>query len=355
LLVDTAGHRRETGGSVGPLLSVEGLSVHFASKHGLIVAVDDVSFALRRGERVALIGESGSGKTATCLAVSGFLTQPNVTVTSRRMDFDGVQLAGVRRSRVPSRTPGLAMVFQDAMTSLDPVWKVKSQLGAVLRSTGRRSRAEVAELSNEWLHRVGLHDTARVLHSRPYELSGGMRQRVMLALALCSGPKLLIADEPTSALDASLAREALELMMALTEELGTALLIVSHDIRLSQEYCDRSLVMYGGRIVEEMGSRSLGRAARHPYTVGLLSSVPTLESTSLDELPTIAAPLGVGQVDPQGGCSFRPRCRHASERCSTPPAPFVVDEGHLVRCWYAGSEMLSGAGKARVESAGVAR
>jgi oligopeptide/dipeptide ABC transporter ATP-binding protein len=320
---------------VEPLLRVDGLSVRFASPHGAVAAVDDVSFDLRRGERVALIGESGSGKSATCLAVSGFLTQPNVTVTARRLEFAGAPLATTYHSRLPTRTPGLAMVFQDAMTSLDPT--VKSQLAAVLRSTARRSRADVAKLSIEWLRRVGLHDTERVLHARPYELSGGMRQRVMLALALCSEPELLIADEPTSALDASLAREALELMLELTEELDTALLIVSHDIRLSQEYCDRSFVMYGGRIVEEIPSSGLGDRARHPYTIGLMNSVPTLENTTLAELPTIAAPPGVGQSDPDGGCSFRPRCSHATELCVRPPAVFQLDDQHQVRCWNTGA------------------
>jgi oligopeptide/dipeptide ABC transporter ATP-binding protein len=239
---------------------------------------------------------------------------------------------------MPVQTPGLAMVFQDAMTSLDPLWTVKSQLAAVLRADKRRSRAEIAELSVDWLRRVGLHDTQRILQSRPYELSGGMRQRVMLALALCSRPRLLVADEPTSALDASLAREAMELLLGLTQDLGTAVLIVSHDIRLSQEYCDRSLVMYGGRIVEEVDSGGLSDRARHPYTVGLMESVPTIESADLGRLPTIAAPPGVGQHDPEGGCSFRPRCARAVEACASQPAAAWIDEGHLVRCWVASGE-----------------
>ncbi|OLT11917.1 hypothetical protein BJF78_25680 [Pseudonocardia sp. CNS-139] len=317
------------------MLSVTDLRVRFSSRRGQVDAVDGVSFDLAPGERVALIGESGSGKSATCLAIAGFLTQPTVTVSAARLDFAGDALLGRRRPRVPVPTPGLTMVFQDAMTSLDPVWTVGSQLAAVLTAGGRRDRAEVRALATEWLVRVGLHDTRRVLGSRPYELSGGMRQRVMLALALCGRPRLLIADEPTSALDASLARDAMELLLELTQELGTALLIVSHDIKLSQEYCDRSLVMYGGRIVEEISAGGLAERARHPYTTGLLRSVPTLAGARLEELPTIAAPAGAGQADPEGGCSFRPRCARAGERCATPPPVTEPVPGHRVRCWYA--------------------
>ncbi|MGE3621248.1 MAG: ABC transporter ATP-binding protein [Acidimicrobiia bacterium] len=345
----TADEQRTPGGPAGgpdrgSLLSLEGLSVRFDTRHRSVTAVDDVSFELGRGERVALIGESGSGKTATCLAIAGFLTQPNVTVSTRRLSFDGQDVVRRRSSRLPTRTPGLAMVFQDAMTSLDPVWTIGSQITAVLRATSKCSRHEARERAAEWLGRVGLHDTRRVLRARPYELSGGMRQRVMLALALCWNPKLLIADEPTSALDASLARDAMELLLHLTDEMGTTLLIVSHDIRLSQEYCDRTLVMYGGRIVEQGPSRRIQDAPRHPYTIGLLESIPTLESADLDVLPTIAAPPGVGQADPDGGCSFRPRCPRAVESCATPPAESTVGPGHEVRCWAV--ELVAGPGTA---------
>jgi peptide/nickel transport system ATP-binding protein len=185
------------------------------------------------------------------------------------------------------------MVFQDAMTSLDPVWTIAQQLKSVLSANGSRSRREIADRSHEWLRRVGLPEGDRILRSRPYELSGGMRQRVMLALALCGNPKLLIADEPTSALDASLSRDMMELLVELVRDLGTSLLIVSHDIQLCTEYSDRMLVMYGGRIVEEGPSSSLARDARHPYTMGLLRCVPTLESATLDELPTLSSFLGL--------------------------------------------------------------
>jgi peptide/nickel transport system ATP-binding protein len=179
------------------------------------------------------------------------------------------------------------MVFQDAMTSLDSVWSIGSQLTAVLSAGRRRSRGEIAELSRQWLHRVGLTDTERVLKAKPYELSGGMRQRVMIALALCSEPSLLVADEPTSALDASLARTTMELLLELTSTVGTSLLIVSHDMDLCAEFADRVLVMHRGRMVDQAPADALDAPERHPYTRGLLECIPTLDKARLDHLPTL--------------------------------------------------------------------
>jgi ABC-type dipeptide/oligopeptide/nickel transport system ATPase component len=181
------------------------------------------------------------------------------------------------------------MMFQDAMTSLDPVWTIGSQMHSVLKANDHLSRKASKEKARNWLNRVGLRDTERVLKARPYELSGGMRQRAMLALALAGNPKLLIADEPTSALDASLSREAMDLLVELAEDFGTALLIISHDISLSQEYAERTVVMFEGKIVEQGISSSLAQTATHPYTVGLLQCIPTLESADLEELPTLAS------------------------------------------------------------------
>ncbi|CAO5246576.1 ABC transporter ATP-binding protein [Frankia sp. AgKG'84/4] len=278
-----------------PILAVEDLTVRYGTRSGEVTAVDAVSFALGHGERVALVGESGSGKSTLGLALAGFLTQDNVHVECSRLDFAGAALDRDTRSRLPRRTPGLSMIFQDAMTTLDPVWPIGSQLRAVIRAAGRAdgggrpSRADVRERARYWLDRVGLRDTERVLRARPYELSGGMRQRAMIAIALCGGPKLLIADEPTSALDASLAREAMETMLTLTGQSSTSVLVISHDILLAQEYTDRTFVMYGGRIVEQRTSARLVDTATHPYTVALLRCVPTLASAELDELPTLAS------------------------------------------------------------------
>jgi oligopeptide/dipeptide ABC transporter ATP-binding protein len=317
------------------LLQVEGLQVTYRSPEGLpFVAVDGVGFSIGRGERVALVGESGSGKTATCLAVAGFLTQTNVKVQARNLVFDGRPLKRTDLPRIPTRTDGMAMVFQDAMTSLDPVWTIGSQLRTVVKPTMKgKSRAEVADRCREWLNRVGLTDTARVMKSRPYELSGGMRQRVMMALALSGSPKLLIADEPTSALDASLSRDMMELMVELAESLGTSLLLVSHDLHLCQEYADRTMVMYGGRIVEAGSAAVLQSDARQPYTRALLKSVPTLENRNAKRLPTIPLPATRSEVDVEGQCVFRKRCPQAHDRCTVMPPQTTVADGHVVSCW----------------------
>ncbi|OLM19452.1 MULTISPECIES: ABC transporter ATP-binding protein [unclassified Pseudonocardia] len=265
-----------------PVLAVEGLDVRYGASH----AVRGVDLTVRPGERIALVGESGSGKSTLGLAVAGFIDQRVATVEARRMEFAGVPL---RRelTRLPQRTPGMSMVFQDAMTSLDPLWTVGSQLVAVLRGAGGvDGRAEAADAAREWLTRVGLTDTRRVMAARPHELSGGMRQRVMTAIALAGRPRLLVADEPTSALDASLARGAVELLVELCETQGASVLMISHDIGLCRRYTDRTLVMHRGVLVEELRSDDLG-AATHPYTRGLLRCIPTLASAGLDELPTM--------------------------------------------------------------------
>lgn len=273
--------------AIEPMLSVKNLSVEYRTASGMVNAMRSASLEIYPEERVALVGESGSGKSTLGLAVAGMLTHPDIAVSFDRLEFRGAPLSYNARSRLPLRTPGLSMVFQDAMTSLDPVWPVGSQLIAVLRATEKISRAQANEEARYWLGRVGLDDTARVMASRPYELSGGMRQRAMMAIALCSKPKLLIADEPTSALDATLSMRTMDLLVELTESSGAALLIISHDIALCEKYTGRMLVAYQGRIVEEGSVGALRSRAKHPYTRGLLSCIPTLDNAEMEELPTM--------------------------------------------------------------------
>jgi oligopeptide/dipeptide ABC transporter ATP-binding protein len=314
------------------VLDVANLTVRYKVADGYFTAVDNVSFKVAPGERVAIVGESGSGKTNTCLAIAGVLTHANAVITADAITFQGTSIAQRKRKRLPERIPGLAMVFQDASTSLDPVWTVGSQLIDILRATQRISRKDAKAKAAEWLLKVGLADHERVLRSRPYELSGGMRQRVMVALALAGSPRLLVADEPTSALDATLSREIMQLLVALTTETGTGLILVTHDIHLGQAFTDRMLVMYGGQIVEEGSSGTLDETAVHPYTQALMRSVPTLESADLDLLPTIPI-SATGQHDPAGGCSFRPRCDRAHDACAVPPPRTEVAGGYSAACW----------------------
>ncbi|MDO8382838.1 MAG: ABC transporter ATP-binding protein [Microbacterium sp.] len=265
------------------LLVVRDLDVAY----GTVSAVRGASFSIRAGERVALVGESGSGKTTLGMAVAGFVS-PTASVTATTLRFRGEDLTRRPHDVLAVRTPGMAFVFQDAMTSLDPVWTVGSQLRAVIRANESIGRRAATVAAVDWLSRVGLTDTDRVMRARPHQLSGGMRQRVMLAIALSGRPALVVADEPTSALDATLSRATMELLTSLSAESGTALLVVSHDIQLCCEYSDRTLVMYQGEIVEEGASATLAERAQHPYTAGLLNCVPSLTTARRDRLPTRA-------------------------------------------------------------------
>jgi ABC-type glutathione transport system ATPase component len=270
------------------ILRVEDLSVAYDTDQGLIPALRSISLAVDRSSRVAIVGESGSGKSTLGLAISGFLNGPHVVAQAKRLEFDGRPIKPPMLQRLPSVPEGLSIVFQDAMTSLDPVWTIGSQMTAVLRRKGRLGSYAMRCEAARWLDRVGLgRDVSRVLSARPYELSGGMRQRAMLAIALCGSPKLLIADEPTSALDASLSREIMELLLELTQDLGTTLMIVSHDIFLCQQYADRIVVMKDGAIVDDGPAEKLEQTAKHSYTKGLLRCVPTLDTIDLDLLPTM--------------------------------------------------------------------
>jgi peptide/nickel transport system ATP-binding protein len=268
------------------VLRAENLTV----RYGDVVAVKSASLEVRRGERVAIVGESGSGKTSLGNAIGGFLDPLAGIVEVDSLELDGIPLqrsfAPGMQERIPRRTPGLSMVFQDAMSSLDPVWSIGSQLIAVLRGTEKLRKREARERALGWLREVGITDPERVMTAKPHELSGGMRQRVMMAIALSSKPSLLIADEPTSALDASLAVGAMQLMVELADREGTAVLMITHDIELCRRFTDFVVVMYRGEIVEQIRSADLDEAT-HPYTQGLLQCVPTLASARLEELPTL--------------------------------------------------------------------
>lgn len=282
--VHPTGQGRERTAS---LLTVRDLTVRYASTHEM-AAVDGASFSIGRGERIALVGESGSGKTTLSLAVAGFLRPPEVQVTASELRFDGEAVDLRERTILPHVRPGMAMTFQDAMTSLDPVWTIGSQLTAVIRARTGAGRREARVRARGWLQRVGLTDTERVLAARPHELSGGMRQRAMMAIALSGQPRMLIADEPTSALDAPLARSTMKLLSDLTAVADITLLTVTHDIHLGLQYSDRTFVMYRGRIVEQLSSARAAADATHPYTRGLLACVPTLQHAGHDRLPTLA-------------------------------------------------------------------
>ncbi|MEO9323523.1 ABC transporter ATP-binding protein [Nocardioides sp. C4-1] len=265
------------------VLEVHGLDVRYGDHH----VVKDVSLSVRPGERVAVVGESGSGKSSLVTAIAGLLSDDVATVTARGARLLGEPLdLSAQRRRVPRRRPGVSMILQDAMTSLDPLWSVGSQLVAVLRAAQRLGRAEAGAEAERRLAELGLPDPGRVMKARPAELSGGMRQRAMIATALSSDPRLLLADEPTSALDVSVAVATMKALVATTDDHGAALLLVSHDLELCRRYTDRLLVMFRGELVEDIATARLGEA-EHPYTRGLLACVPTLDSARADLLPVM--------------------------------------------------------------------
>jgi peptide/nickel transport system ATP-binding protein len=270
--------------ATSPMLQLKNLSVSYDGKP----AVENVTFSISSGQRYAIIGESGSGKTTVCMAISGFLPR-NATISSEERSFQGVPIGATKqKTLIAPRVPGVVTIFQDAMSSLDPVATIGKQFTAVLNGVRRTSGKEAIERSESILRSVGLHDVDRIWKSSAAKLSGGMRQRVMIALALAAEPQLVIADEPTSALDASLARETMEVLSTLTATTGAALLIVSHDIALCARYVDHLVVMRGGRVVESMTPAELvASAPGSGYGRGLLDSIPTLQNWDVDRLRTI--------------------------------------------------------------------
>ncbi|MCG7633533.1 MULTISPECIES: ATP-binding cassette domain-containing protein [Gordonia] len=265
-----------------PVLDVVDLTI----RYGGVERVHPASFTVGTAERVAIVGESGSGKSSIANALGGFIPPGVGEVSATTLSLSGRALLDETPRRIPRRRQGISMIFQDAMSSLDPIWSVGSQLTAILPRSQYKSRSARAAVAAERLAQVGIVDPRRVLSALPGQLSGGMRQRVMMAIALASEPELLIADEPTSALDASLAVSVMELMTGLTLDSGASLVFITHDIALARRFADKVLVMRGGDIVEAIAARDLDHAT-HPYTRGLLECMPTLSSAQLESLPTL--------------------------------------------------------------------
>lgn len=312
-----------------PLLEVEGLEVHFGHGESAVQALYDVDLTIGEGEIVGLVGESGSGKTVTSLALMGLLDPRSAQVEGRAV-LDGVPLWDERGRRRDRREVPMAMVFQEPMTALDPVFTVGSQLTETLRvrqGMGKRAaRTEALSL----LEAVGIPDPRTRLKAYPHELSGGMRQRVMIAIALACSPKLLIADEPTTAVDVTIQAQLLDLIKSLARDRGMSVLFVTHDLGVVAETCDRMITMYAGRIVERGPVAEVLAAPAHPYTAGLLAALPSPDSRG-DRLATIP-----GRVPPPGeaveGCVFRPRCPYAADECGRPQELNALTSTREVRC-----------------------
>jgi peptide/nickel transport system ATP-binding protein len=326
-----------TGRAAGaPLLKVRDLTVTFASRGRRDVrAVDGVSLDIAAGQTVGIVGESGSGKSVTSLAALGLLPRRGVQV-SGSVEFEGDDLLTMADDELRAlRGRDIAMVFQDPMSSLNPVLTVGRQLTEILTRHRGMDKAQARDQAAELLLSVGIGDARRRLASFPHQLSGGMRQRVMIAMALACAPRLLIADEPTTALDVTISAQILELLRALVAESQTALVLITHDLGVVAGLCEQVHVMYSGRIVESAPRRELFARTRHPYTSGLLASVPRLDQargTALQPIP--GAPSDT--LPWAQGCAFAPRCSRQVEQCLGGPPPLQPEPGgapeHLVRC-----------------------
>jgi oligopeptide/dipeptide ABC transporter ATP-binding protein len=320
---------------VTPLLDVRHLSTQFTTRSGVLRAVDDVSWDVRPGETVALVGESGCGKSVSALSIMRLVAEPAGRIVGGEVWFKGrdlLRLSEEEMRRVRGRE--IAMVFQEPMTSLNPVLTVGRQLTEGveihLGADPARARARAAEL----LQMVGIPDAARRLAQYPHQFSGGMRQRMMVAMALACEPTLVLADEPTTALDVTIQAQILELMKTLSRRLGVAMLIITHNLGVVARYADRVNVMYAGRIIEQGTARELYAHPRHPYTLGLLRSVPRLDEARRARLdPIEGQPPDLSRLPP--GCAFTPRCAFRVERCLTerPVLRPAGENGHVSACW----------------------
>jgi peptide/nickel transport system ATP-binding protein len=316
------------------LLDVRGLRTSFATEDGRFAAVDGVSFTLDAGRTLGLVGESGCGKSVTSLSIMGLVPQPPGHVEGE-IRFDGEDLLRLPASKMRElRGNRLSMIFQEPMTSLNPAFTIGEQImEAILRHRGT-SRAQAKSLAIAMLERVHIPTPAQRFDDYPHRLSGGMRQRVMIAMALALSPRLLIADEPTTALDVTIQAQILELMRALREETGTAIILITHDLGVIAEVADDVAVMYAGRIVERAPVRALFEEPQHPYTIGLLGSIPQMHLRQ-DRLAAIEGqvPTAMSQVQ---GCRFHPRCPFAIARCREAEPPLLdVAPRHAAACWRA--------------------
>ena len=317
------------------LLDVRDLRTWFGTPAGVVHAVDGVSFTLDRSRTLGVVGESGSGKTVLARSIMNLLPRRMVIPAGGEVVFDGQDIRGLG-VRPMRRLWGreLAMVFQDPMTSLNPVVKIGRQITESLRHHLGMSKGEARETAVALLTSVGLPAPERCFGEYPHQLSGGMRQRVTVAIALACGPKLLIADEPTTALDVTVQRQILDLLRSLQRDRNMAMILVSHDLAVVANRTDEIVVMYAGQVVERAPTRRLFGGMRHPYTEALLGSIPRIENPSHTELQVIPGrPPSPVELPP--GCRFAPRCRYAQARCHREEPPLVEDEaGHAYRCFF---------------------
>jgi oligopeptide/dipeptide ABC transporter ATP-binding protein len=339
----------ETAAAPGPaILEIDDLRTHFFTQAGVVRAVDGVSYAVRAGETLGVVGESGCGKSVTALSVLRLVASPPGRIVGGTIRFGGINLLDLSENEMEDiRGNEISMIFQEPMTSLNPLMTVGRQIAEAIALHQGLSPRIAMDKTVDMLRRVSIPEPERRVHAYPHQLSGGMRQRVMIAMALSCSPKVLIADEPTTALDVTIQAQILELMRELQETFGTAIVLITHDMGVVAENADRVVVMYAGRKVEEADAKTLFEAPGHPYTRGLLGSIPKLDVAArldarrnrLNEIKGMVPSLH----NLPEGCNFAPRCEFATDQCRAAYPPLVQHRpGHTIACWHA-DRLLSGA------------
>ena len=315
------------------LLEVKDLQTYFFTDRGTVKAVDGVSFDVQKGETLGIVGESGSGKSVTAASIMQLVPSPPGDIVGGEINFKDENLLDLKMKRIRKiRGNEISMIFQEPMTSLNPVYTIGEQISEVLRLHQGLNKDEALEKSIDMLEKVGIPSPEERVHEHPHQLSGGMRQRVMIAMALACNPELLIADEPTTALDVTIQAQILELMDELRDEFNTSIILITHNLGVIAEVADKVAVMYGGRIVEQTDTVTLYKDPEHPYTAGLIKSIPKIEGSEGKLKPikgTVPDPLNFPK-----GCKFANRCNYAEEKCwAEEPDLEEVKPDHYVRCW----------------------
>jgi len=323
------------------LLIIRGLKTHFKTDEGTIQAVDGIEFFIDKGETLGLVGESGCGKSVTALSILRLIPQPPGEIVEGEITWEGKNLLELKNHQMRGlRGKDISMILQDPMTNLNPVFPIGEQIAEAIRLHGNAKRREARTRAVDMLNMVGIPSPRQRVKEYPHQLSGGMRQRVMIAMALSCNPRLLIADEPTTALDVTIQAQILELMAKLKKDLGMAILLITHDLGIVAETAQRVIVMYAGKIVEEAEVHDLFGRPEHPYTRGLLHSIPRFDRAEKEERKLAAIPGVVpNMLHLPKGCRFSPRCKHAMDICKEEEPPiFKTEPDHKVRCWLVEGE-----------------
>ncbi|AWV88434.1 ABC transporter ATP-binding protein [Bradymonas sediminis] len=322
-----------------PILEVNDLRTYFFTDDGVLPSVDGVTFKIEKGKTLGLVGESGSGKSVTSLSILGLIPQPPGKIVGGEVLFEGRDLTKFSEDELRGiRGNDISMIFQEPMTSLNPVYTIGNQIIEAIQLHQPLNFKEARELAIYMLDRVGIPAPSQRIDEFPHQMSGGMKQRAMIAMSLVCKPKLLIADEPTTALDVTIQAQILDLLTELQEEMGMSILFITHDLGVVAEICDDVAVMYAGRIAEYGNAEEIYNNPSHPYTIGLFSSLPQVETTRLgqreDRLYVIPGMVPRPQDFP-AGCRFRSRCEFATDECMKLPPLRLHDDGHMSACWYA--------------------